>query len=153
MCKCHGLLTYNIEDYRFGKEKFCNFLDNLSDKVQGKKVYMFIDNCTIHHSQLARDKMKEKNIIPIWNVFYRFEFNEAIEKYWAMLKAHFRPLLLNMMLKNPGPKDKPLNEALRQSIEKVSRDSIPTFIDRGLKFLKEEAEEINRQRLEKHADK
>ena len=83
VCKCHGLLAYNIEDYSFSKDKFCGFLENLSRSVRGEKVYMFIDNCTIHHSHMAADKMKELKIIPIWNTPYRYDFNEAIEKYWA----------------------------------------------------------------------
>ena len=76
-------LANNIEDYSFSKDKFSGFLENLSRSVRSEKVYMFIDNCTIHHSHMAADKMKELKIIPIWNTPYRYDFNKAIEKYWA----------------------------------------------------------------------
>lgn len=30
--------------------------------------------------------MERLNIEPVWNIPYKYEFNEACEKYWAQLK-------------------------------------------------------------------
>ena len=50
---------------------------------------------------------------------------------------------------NPSGKDKPLKDAVIETIETVSRTSIPKFIDRGLRQLKEDAENIRKERAEK----
>ena len=139
LCKCHGVLTYMIKEKSFKKESFCEFLDLVGAALKGKKAYMFIDNCRMHHANIVADKMKEHKIYPVWNVPYKFEYNDACEKYWAQLKAHFRPLLLQKMLLNLSGQDKPLKDAVVETIETVSRASIPKFIDRGLRQLEIDA--------------
>ena len=48
------------------------------------KVYLFLDNSGVH--RCCTEVMDSLNIEPVWNVPYRYEFNEACEKYWAQLK-------------------------------------------------------------------
>ena len=86
--------------------------------------------------------MAKLNMTPVWNVAYTPEYNNAVEKYWAQLKAHFRPLLLSKMLKGPRSKDMPLRDAVRQTIRDVSTDSIPALCQRGLETLRRDAETI-----------
>jgi hypothetical protein len=62
------------------------------------------------------------------------------------MKAIFRPLLLQKMLKCPRSRDTPLKDALRETINKVSQDSIPSYVARGLRFLKEDADAIKKDR-------
>ena len=100
---------------------------------------MFLDNCRVHHSKVVSNIWDELNIEPVWNVPYRFEFNDACEKYWAMLKTTFRPLLLEKMLKPHNHKSTPLKDAVLEAIQKTSRDSILKFVQRGIRQLKEEA--------------
>jgi hypothetical protein len=61
---------------------------------------MFLDNCRVHYGKKVKEKWAELNIKLVWNVPYRYEFNEACEKFWAQLKASFRPLLLKKMIDN-----------------------------------------------------
>ena len=77
--------------------------------------------------------MAELNIVPVWNVAYMPEYNCGVERYWAELKAYFRPLLLSKMLKDPRAKDTPLKDAVRQTIRDVSTNSIPSYIESGLR--------------------
>jgi hypothetical protein len=44
--------------------------------------------------------MKKLNIEPVYNVAYRFEFNPC-ERNFAMIKNHYRKVLLQMMLEFP----------------------------------------------------
>ena len=86
------------------------------------------------------------DIEPVWNVAYSPQYNAAIERYWGMLKATFRPLLLKKMLGFPAPraKDTPLNDALFESITLIHQDalvSIPKFIASGLGELSADAVE------------
>ena len=70
------------------------------------------------------------------------EYNMGVERYWAELKAYFRPLLLSKMLKDPRSKDRPLKDAVKQSIRYVSTDSIPVYCQRALEKLSSDAAAI-----------
>ena len=84
-----------------------------------------MDNSGVHKA--SRAKMAQLDIVPVWNVAYMPEYNLGIERYWAELKAYFRPLLLQKMLKDPRSKDKPLKDSVKQSIREVPTDSIPIY--------------------------
>ena len=82
MCKCHKVLTYQIEDYSFDEEKFNSFLKEIRASVgNDEKVYLFLDNSGVH--RCCTDRMEELNIEPVWNVPYKYQYNEGCEKYWA----------------------------------------------------------------------
>ena len=82
VCKCHGVLTYMIEDYSFDEVKFKSFLREVRASVGNEdKIYLFLDNSGVHRS--CTEAMDELDIEPVWNVPYRFEFNAACERYWA----------------------------------------------------------------------
>jgi len=142
VCSCHNLLAYQIEDYSFDKFRFISFLRELRASTGDETVYLFLDNSSCHQAREVKKEMDELAIVPIWNVPYRFEFNEAIEKYWALLKQKFRPLLLKKMLLTPRSKETPLRDAVREVILKVDPSPIKEFVRRGLSFLKEAAEEV-----------
>ena len=42
-----------------------------------------MDNSKVHP---VYDQMDKLDIVPVWNVPYRFEFNAAVELYWAQIK-------------------------------------------------------------------
>ena len=84
VCKCHGLVNIEVTDYSFTREKFESFLRDLRAQVDGEQtIYLFLDNSKVHP---AYDEMKKLNIIPVWNTPYRFEFNAAVERFWAQIK-------------------------------------------------------------------
>ena len=90
--------------------------------------------------------MAELDIVPVWNVVYKPEYNRAIDNYWAQLKAYFRPLLLSKMLRHPRAKDTPLLDALKQTIRDVSTSSIPSFCQGGLRNIRNDADKIRLER-------
>ena len=97
------------KEYSFTIESFKEMLAEMRGAMNDDSViYLFLDKAGYHRN---RDEiipeMKKLNIIPVFNVAYRFEFN-AIERLWALYKRNYRAILLDKMLKNPAPKDNPL---------------------------------------------
>ena len=137
MCACHGLLTYEVEDYSFNSAKFINFIEGLrgANAVGDEKLYVFLDNCRVHHSNATKPNWERLNLEPVWNVAYSPYYNAAIKLYWAQLKAHFRPLLLQKMLAGLRARDTPLRDAVLEWIHNVPTTSIPKFVDHGLRVL------------------
>ena len=113
VCPCHELLTFAIEEFSFDGPKFMSFCRQVRDACGDEKVYMFLDNSSVHRS--VTQQIKSLDIVPVWNLPYAPEYNSGVERYWAQLKAYFRPLLLSKMTKFPGPraKDTPLLDALK----------------------------------------
>ena len=106
VCKCHGLVNIEVTDYSFTQEKFESFLRDLRAQVKGnEKIYLFLDNSNVHP---VYDEMEKLNIVPVWNVPYRFEFNAAVERYWAQVKQQFRKILLQKMIEHTSSMDTPL---------------------------------------------
>ena len=136
VCACHGLLTFEVEEDSFDAPKFIRFLEGLRGAVGKEKVYVLLDNCRVHHAKLTQPYWERLNFEPVWNVAYMPEYNAAIERYWGQLKATFRPLLLQKMLAGPRSKDRPLRDALYETIRTVPTASIPAFVARGLENLR-----------------
>ena len=53
VCACHGLLTFEIEEYSFDAVKFVRFLEGLRGAVGDEKLYVLLDNCRVHHAKLT----------------------------------------------------------------------------------------------------
>jgi hypothetical protein len=145
VCPCHELLTFAIEEFSFDGPKFMSFCKQIRDVCGDEKVYLFMDNSSVHRS-VSKQLAEELNIVPVWNLPYAPEYNCGIERYWAQLKAYFRPLLLSKMVKGPKAKDTPLLDALKQTIRDVRTTSIPAFCASGLEKLSNDAAKIRQER-------
>ena len=134
------MLTYIVEDYSFDQDKFESFLREVRASAgNDDKLYLFLDNSGVH--RCCTEEMERLNIEPVWNVPYKYQFNEACEKYWAQLKQSWRPLLLKRMLEEHSNKDMLLAETVAETIRHASNDSIPKYIDSGIRQLNEHADE------------
>ena len=63
----------------------------------------------------------------------------------------YRKLLLEKMLLDPGPKRKPLNEALLETLSQKKEDvkkSIPKFVKKALGMLRRDANNLRKQKGE-----
>ena len=101
-----------MEEHSYDHDKFEHFLEEVRSATGDERLYMFIDNCGVHHSHFVTKKFRDLNIMPIWNLPYSPEYNAAIEMYWGQLKAKYRPILLQKMLTVPRAKDKPMLESI-----------------------------------------
>jgi len=82
-----GRVTFLLTDRKRSAE-FIVFLKHLLRRYKGRHVYLFLDNCSIHCSKVARRFFADhaEEVTPIWNAPYTPELNR-IERYWGHLKA------------------------------------------------------------------
>lgn len=59
-------------------------LEDIHSKVNGK-VYLFLDNAPFHRSLELKERMRELNIEPVFNVAYQFKY-QPCERLFAMFK-------------------------------------------------------------------
>ena len=74
-------MTFAIEDESFTKESFTSFLEQVRDACGDEKVYLFLDNSSVHKA--CKSQMAKLDITPVWNLPYAPEYNCAVERYWA----------------------------------------------------------------------
>ena len=119
VCKCHGLYAWDMQPYSFRQDSYVEFLKKLKLKWRSKEtMHLFQDNCSAHTSKHAKNYYKHANIRPIWNIPYKPEYNQSVERVWASVKAKFRPKLLKMMLEPSSISGVgPLEAAVRESME------------------------------------
>jgi transposase len=69
---------------------FCDFLNELKPRTQGRRVHLVLDNGPIHHSRLTRAALEQaQDRLSIeWLPGYAPELND-IERDWKHLKAHY----------------------------------------------------------------
>ena len=73
VCSCHKLLAIAVEDYSFDVDKFVNFLEQIAGSVDAKdKIFLFLDNSSVHRSKETKKAFERLEITPVWNVSYHF---------------------------------------------------------------------------------
>ena len=143
VCSCHNLLAYTITDYSYDEHKFIEFLVELRASHPDGHIVLFFDGAGYHAMESTRLKMEELDMSYVKNVAYKWQYNEAIEKYWAYVKANFRKKLLKKMTtEDPRFHDTPLADAVREAMQETPTTFIPKYIRRGRDFLRADAEEI-----------
>ena len=75
----------------FGRKNsacFILFLKQLLRLYAGKHIFLFLDNCSIHHAKVVMRFLADHpdRISVIWNATYAPQLN-LIERYWGHLKA------------------------------------------------------------------
>lgn len=92
----------------------CSIREGVKDE---KVIWLFLDRAGYHRGtpgSTLRAKYVELNIIPVFNVAYKF-VNNPVERYWSVVKTHFRAILLQKMLACPAYKEFPMKEALQET--------------------------------------
>ena len=90
--------------------------------------------------------MEELNIEPVWNVPYHCQFNDAVEKYWALLKQRFRRILLQKMLLTPDSRETPMLDALLEAFRVTPEEPVIKFVEMGIEALRREAKQIRQEK-------
>jgi len=81
-----GRLTLHIAE-RKNSAEYVKFLKRLIGSHGGRHIFLFTDNCSIHHAKCVMRFLAERaeSITVIWNAPYTPELN-LIERYWGHLK-------------------------------------------------------------------
>jgi transposase len=70
-------------------EDTIKFIRYLKRSNAGKKIALFLDNCSIHTAKKVKEFLNFKKIPFIFNLPYAPRFN-GIERLWAQMKKRFR---------------------------------------------------------------
>ncbi len=65
-----GLETSLVFDKSVNSQRFVQFLDEISKLHEGKRVAIFMDNLSVHHSRVVQARMRDLGIRAIFNVPY-----------------------------------------------------------------------------------
>ena len=114
-----GLIDYIVHPLAINTEVFLAFVRQLSEKLGGGDFALFLDNLSVHKTKDAKRLFEEHNITEIFNVPYCPQFN-GIESYFAQVKATYKKLLLQHMIKDVHVDTE---ELIRWSLETVSSET------------------------------
>ena len=113
-----GQLTPMITEHK-RSDDFIAFLHLLVDRVYADRrhVYLFLDNCSIHHTQAVRQFLaaRRERVTVIWNARYAPNLN-LIERFWGHLKLNaFHNYFFGSVTA--------LETAIKQTIKALNRDA------------------------------
>ena len=83
----------------FNSEATIEFIKDIIEKNNNKKLELFWDNASIHKSSKTKAFLIDNNIKSILNVPYKPDYN-AIENVWAEAKKEFRKQMTLRKIKN-----------------------------------------------------
>ena len=92
------MVDYSLHPKSIRSEEFQAFLRKLSTRFSGKPFAIFLDNLSVHKTNVCKDVFKELSITAIFNIPYSPQFN-GIESYFSLLKHAYKNLLLRQIMK------------------------------------------------------
>ena len=92
-----GVETIVMLDSAVKKPDFIEFLQHLRSINGATRVHCFMDNLKAHKGPEVVDECNELDIVPIWNVPYRCEF-QPIELVFAQVKRVYKKNKLNAFM-------------------------------------------------------
>jgi len=117
-----GEVSTLITDRKRSAE-FLDFLDWLLNHIYAdrKHVYLFLDNCSIHHTKAVRAfaESNRDRLTLIWNATYAPNLN-LIERFWGHLK---RTAIHNYYFKTVTN----LEDAIMKAVDKLNRNKNHRF--------------------------
>ena len=92
-----GVETILIFDKAVNKFDFIEFLKHLRGINGNRKLHCFIDNMKAHKGPEVIQEFERLNIIPIWNVPYRYDL-QPIELVFSQVKRIYRKAKLSAFI-------------------------------------------------------
>jgi transposase len=80
-------------------EETIKFIRFLKRSNAGKKIALFLDNCSTHTAKKVKEYLAFKRIPFIYNLAYSPRFN-GIERLWAQMKQRFRDVLATLKMRS-----------------------------------------------------
>lgn len=71
----HGVFDWKQYPQSVNIEKFKDYLLRIRRLLKNKKVYIFMDNLSVHTSKRTQNYMSSLDMTPIFNVAYSPDFN------------------------------------------------------------------------------
>ena len=126
-----GLVTYAIYEDSINGDKFLQFLNRLRDQMGDQEFGLYLDNLSVHKTLDVRQKFKDLNIVPIFNIPYSPDFN-GIESYFSLVKTGYKNLWMQLYQKKERIDQANLIETV---IARDMKSSIKACINKGFECL------------------
>ncbi|TNV71416.1 hypothetical protein FGO68_gene5467 [Halteria grandinella] len=133
-----GLLEWVIHPKSIKTVEFQAFLHQLSERFKGKPFALFLDNLSVHKTNLSKDLFKELGISPIFNIPYSPQFN-GIESYFSLLKGEYKNLLLQRIMKGQSVDAVQL---IKQATEMVDPVKVKKCVQYGFDCIDKQLQEL-----------
>ena len=91
------------------------FIRFLKRSNAGKKIALFLDNCSIHTAKKVKEYLEFKKIPYVYNLPYSPRFN-GIERLWAQMKMRFRDKLATLKVNSQIYQIEAVIEEVKNSI-------------------------------------
>ena len=83
-----------LSDKSVNSEEFIKFLKRCREIKKEGKLYLFVDNMTVHRSKIVTEYCQKAKIELLFNSAYSSEVN-PIERLWAISKREFSKSLID----------------------------------------------------------
>ena len=127
------MFEYSIIPKSIKTEQFQAFIRKLSEKLGGKPFALFLDNLSVHKTNLSKELFLELQVTPIFNIPYSPQFN-GIESYFSLLKHEYKKMILEQVMKG-DPVD--AVTLIKASIEKVDDKKTIKCVKYGFECINE----------------
>ena len=129
-----GVLTWMNFLNSVNIPKFIQFLQHLLKVMKNKKFCVFMDNLSVHRSNLVRDFMMKNDIAWLFNVPYSPDTN-PIENVFSIVKKRFKQLRTNQIINGGNQKQEDL---INQAFGSVQKQSVVNMIRHSLDLIQNE---------------
>ena len=129
----NGVEHWRIFEKSVNNVKFKQYLEELREANAGKKIALFLDNLSVHHSKKTKAILERLEIPTIFNCVSAPELN-PIEMAFSILKRKFYRERSAALVMNVKPD---LLELIRNGIEGLEIEKIRNFIRHCLKLIDE----------------
>ena len=126
-----GLEAYALHPRSISTAEFVAFVKQLSQRFGEAEFAMFMDNLQVHKTKEVLEACKEAKVNQIFNVPYSPDFN-GIECYFSLVKAQYKKLMLQQILKGIRPDSYQL---VRESLAHVEKEKAQRCVGLGLKYI------------------
>ncbi|TNV74642.1 hypothetical protein FGO68_gene16122 [Halteria grandinella] len=135
-----GFVDYLLHPKSIKTEEFKVFLKQLSNRFDSKPFAIFLDNLSVHKTNLSKECFQELQITPIFNIPYSPQFN-GIESYFSILKNEYKNLLLQQIIK--GEKVDAVR-FIKMAIEAIDEQKTKRCVKYGLDCIKQQQEDLRK---------
>lgn len=78
-----------LQPKSINSQSFIRFVELLIEVNQGKKIALFLDNCSVHRSKLVKQFLADNDIMSVFNLPYCPQYN-PIEHFWSVVKNLYK---------------------------------------------------------------
>ena len=111
--------------------KFKEYIEGLRADNKDKKIAIFMDNLSVHHSRKTKEALAELEIPYVFNVAYSPELN-PIELVFSQIKRHFYNERSTALVKGKKPD---IVKLIKRAVENLEIEKIRNCVRHSLTLI------------------